>query len=104
MCRYCHSVMRKKPMVPRIRPRATPESNSFRTTPNQSLSRNSPRAIARITSVVACDPELPPLEMINGKNIARMAAFSISPLALHCGCRQHFAEKQDDQPGCTFLY
>jgi hypothetical protein len=67
-------------MVPRIKPSESPDSNSFRTTPNQSLKRNSPRAIARITSVVACEPELPPLEMIKGRNIARMAAFSISLL------------------------
>ena len=33
-----------------------------------------------MTSVVACEPELPPLEMIKGRNMARIAAFSISPL------------------------
>ena len=35
-------------------------------------------ASARITSVDACDPELPPLEMINGTNNARTTALAIS--------------------------
>jgi hypothetical protein len=70
----------ENPIVPRTRPSDNPERSSLRTTLNQSRNRNSPRAIARMTRVVAWDPELPPLEMIKGKNIARIAAFSISPL------------------------
>jgi hypothetical protein len=44
----------------------------------QSRRRTSPRAIARITSVDACDPQLPPLEMISGTNAASTVTRSIS--------------------------
>jgi hypothetical protein len=67
-------------MPPRMRPSERPAANSLRTTRSQSRKRTSPTAIARMTNVVDCEPELPPLEIISGKNIARIAAFSISPL------------------------
>ncbi len=70
--------MRIKPIDPRIDPSARPASNSRRMTRNQSRRRNSPSAMARMTSVVACDPELPPLEMISGTKSASTTAFSIS--------------------------
>ena len=59
-------------------PSARPAPSSRRITRHQSESFTSPSASARITSVDACDPELPPLEMISGTNSARMTAFSIS--------------------------
>ncbi len=61
-------------------PSQAPEPISRRNTFHQSRSFTSPTAIARMISVVACEPELPPLEMISGRNIASTAAFSISPL------------------------
>ena len=55
-------------------------------TRHQSRSRTSPSAIARMTSVVACEPELPPLEMMSGMNsastTARAISFSKKPIAL----------------------
>ncbi len=42
--------------------------------------------MARMTSVVACEPELPPLEMMSGMNsantTARAISFSKNPIAL----------------------
>ena len=38
----------------------------------------SPKAIALITSVAACEPELPPEEIIKGTNNASTTAFAIS--------------------------
>ena len=50
--------------------------------------------------VAACEPELPPLEMISGTNSARTTAFAISLLEeAHRRRGQHLAEEQDDQPG-----
>src|SRR6202521_3533726 len=72
------AVIRRNPMVPRIVPRARPASTSRRMTRHQSRTYTSPSAIARMTNVVACEPELPPLEMISGTNSARTTAFSIS--------------------------
>ena len=46
---------------------------------HQSRSFNSCSASARMTSDVACEPELPPELMTSGMNIASTAAFSISP-------------------------
>ena len=65
-------------MLPRIAPSASPANTSRRITRHQSRSFTSPSASARITSVDACDPELPPLEMISGTNSARTTAFAIS--------------------------
>ena len=60
--------------------------NSRRTTRHQSRSLTSPSAMARMTSVVACEPELPPLEMMSGMNsastTARAISFSKKPIAL----------------------
>ena len=67
-------------MAPRIAPNESPDCNSSRTTRHQSRKRTSPSAIARIINVEACDPELPPLEMIKGKNSASTTAFAISLL------------------------
>ena len=41
-------------------------------------SPTSPSASARMTSVDACEPELPPLEMMSGTNSASTTAFEIS--------------------------
>src|SRR6185503_12693226 len=59
----CHAVMRTNPMVPRIPPSNKPDPNSRRITRHQSRSVISPSAMARMIKVVACDPELPPLDM-----------------------------------------
>ena len=47
-------------------------------TRHQSRSRTSPSAMARMTSVEACEPELPPLLMISGMNSASTTARAIS--------------------------
>src|SRR6266852_5909620 len=70
--------MRAKPIEPRMDPSASPLASSRRMTRNQSRSRTSPSAMARITSEVACDPELPPLEMMSGTNSASTTALAIS--------------------------
>ena len=54
--------------------RQVPARSSRRNTRHQSRSRTSERASARITSVVACEPELPPLEMIRGMKSASTTA------------------------------
>ena len=51
---------------------------SRRITRHQSSSLTSPSASARMTSVDACEPELPPLEMISGTNSASVTALAIS--------------------------
>ncbi len=48
-------------------------------TRHQSRSLSSPSARARTTSVDACEPELPPLEMMSGTKSARTTARAISP-------------------------
>ena len=65
-------------MLPRIAPSARPASSSRRITRHQSTSPTSPSASARMTSVAACEPELPPLEMMSGTNSASTTAFEIS--------------------------
>ena len=72
------TVMRRKPIAPRIVPSASPAAISRRITRHQSRSVTSPSASARMTSVDACDPELPPLEMMSGTNSARTTAREIS--------------------------
>ena len=58
-----------------------------------------------MTSVVACDPELPPLEMINGKNMRQdRCLLDLAVVTLHRGCGQHLAEEKNDQPGRAFFY
>src|SRR5437879_7901796 len=51
-------------------PKPNPVKISRRQTRHQSRRRTCPSAMARITRVVAWDPELPPLLMINGTNRA----------------------------------
>jgi hypothetical protein len=46
---------------------------------HQSAARISPSAIARMTSVDACEPELPPVETIIGRNSASSGTASIWP-------------------------
>ena len=70
--------IRRKPIAPRMHPSASPENNSRRITRQMSASLSSPMASARITSVEACEPELPPLEMMSGTNRARTTARAIS--------------------------
>ncbi len=65
-------------MLPRIAPSERPASTSRRITRHQSRTPTSPSARARMTSVAACDPELPPLEMIRGTKRASTTAFWIS--------------------------
>ena len=73
-------------MAPRMPPSARPAPISRRITRHQSRSVTSPSASARMTSVEACDPELPPLEMISGTNsastTARAISFSKKPIAV----------------------
>src|SRR5438067_210285 len=59
-----HSEMRRNPITPRMEPRMTPWNSSRRTTRHTSPNASSRTASARMTSVDACEPELPPLEMI----------------------------------------
>ena len=66
------------PMTPRMAPKVTPAASSRRMTRHQSRSRISPNAIARMTRVVACEPEFPPLLMISGMKRASTTARSIS--------------------------
>src|ERR1051326_4521118 len=73
-----HSATRKIPIAPRIAPNEKPARISRPATRHQSRSVTSPSAMARTISVEACDPELPPLEIINGKNNANTTALAIS--------------------------
>ena len=66
------------PSVPRTNPSPSPERNSRWITRHQSRNRTSPRAIARMTRVVACEPEFPPLEITSGMNNASTTAREIS--------------------------
>ena len=72
------SEIRRKPTEARMAPSKSPERISRPATFHQSDKRTSPSAIARITRVLACDPELPPLEIIKGTNNARTTALAIS--------------------------
>src|SRR4051794_28058978 len=78
--------MRTNPITASTRPNPRPARNSRRMTRHQSRSFTSPSAIARMTRVVACEPEFPPLEMISGMNsastTARAISFSKKPIAL----------------------
>ena len=65
-------------MTPRVLPIATPCINSRCMTRHQSASVTSPSAMARMTSVLACEPELPPLEMMSGMKTDNTTAFAIS--------------------------
>lgn len=57
----------------------TPEMTSRPNTRCQSRSFNSRSASERMTSDAACDPLLPPLEMISGTKSASTTACAISP-------------------------
>src|SRR5204863_3895952 len=57
------TLMRRNPIVPSTNPSDKPANTSRRITCHQSASVTSPSAIARMMSVAACEPELPPLEM-----------------------------------------
>src|SRR5437879_2024026 len=72
-------VTRVKPIIPSTEPRKRPDENSLRMTCHQSRKVTSPSAIARIIKEEAWEPELPPLEMINGTNNASTTALAISP-------------------------
>ena len=54
--------------TPRIAPRVMPVGTSRSATFHQSRRRSSRRARLRISSEVACEPELPPELMISGMN------------------------------------
>ena len=59
----------------------------------------SPSARARMISVAACEPELPPLEMISGTKRASTTVRAICGLEeAHGRGREHLADEQDDQP------
>ena len=91
-------------MLPRMAPSASPANSSRRITRHQSASLTSPSASARMTSVEACDPELPPLEMMSGTNSARTTAREISSSnSAHRRGGQHFAEEQRRQPAGALL-
>jgi len=60
---------------PQTTPRIRPETISRRMISHQSLSFTSPTARARTTSVAACEPLLPPLEMMRGTNRPRRPPF-----------------------------
>lgn len=75
----CHSMILPNPINPRTPPNIRPDAISFFITYHQSLSFKSPNAIALMISEAACEPELPPLEMMSGTKSAKTTAFSISP-------------------------
>ena len=55
--------------------------------------------MARMTSVDACEPELPPLEMISGMKIASTTARAISASnRLIAGGGEHLADEQHREP------
>ncbi len=71
-------VMRRKPTAPKIAPSENPALISRFATNHQSRNFNSPSAIARITSVEACEPELPPELITSGMNKFSTIALAIS--------------------------
>ena len=73
-----HIEIRRNPIVPRMVPSANPENTSRLITRHMSARVSSPTARARITSVEACEPELPPLEMMSGTKSASTTARAIS--------------------------
>jgi hypothetical protein len=84
-------------MLPRIAPRERPAKISRRMTRHQSRTPTSPRASAQMTRVAACDPELPPLEMMSGTNSARTTAFEIS------SSNAPISDEEGRQPSRTLL-
>ena len=62
----------------KVPPNKSPDLNSLFIILHQSLIEISSNAIACIINVAACDPLFPPLEMINGMNVARITTFAIS--------------------------
>ena len=70
--------MRMNPIDPSIPPSVSPENISRRITYHQSFGDSSFSAIARMISVAACDPLLPPLLMISGTNIVSTSTLSSS--------------------------
>ena len=92
--------MRTKPDAAEDASRARgPAKISRRMTRHQSRSPTSPSASARMTSVDACDPELPPLEMMSGTNSARTTRLRDLVLeGAHRRGRQHLAEEQRGEP------
>ena len=77
---------------------------SRRNTRHQSFSSTSRNAIARMISVVACDPELPPLDnnqRQENRQHRRLLNFLFE--ITHRGRREHFAHEQDDSHGARFF-
>ena len=69
----------RAPMDAEDRPEREPGEDLAAQRPATSRARRtSPSAIARMTSVEACEPALPPLEMMSGMNSARTTACAIS--------------------------
>jgi len=71
-------VILRKPMRPRTPPSTRPVRTSRRMTRHQSPSLSSPTASARMMSVAAWEPELPPLLMMRGTKMASTTARAIS--------------------------
>ena len=69
--------MRMKLTVVRAMATRMPTRNSRQRTLNQLLSSISPTAIPRMTSVLACEPQLPPVSISMGMKAARIAAWLI---------------------------
>ena len=63
---------------PNVTPRTTPISNSCFNTCSHWPGPTWPKAIARVISVAACDPELPPVEMHSGTNRLRTSTAAIA--------------------------
>src|SRR5216117_829973 len=81
--KYCsptmaHAPTRTTPITPRIAPNESPACTSRLITRHQSCNVTSPSAMARIINVDACEPELPPLDTIRGRNSASTNAFASS--------------------------
>ena len=95
---------RRKPMMPKCCTNNKPEIISRLKTRHQSLMLISPTAIACIIRVEACDPLLPPLEIIKGTNKPALHGFSYFILKIsHGSSGKHFTKKQNNQPNNSFL-
>ena len=70
--------MRMNPITASIVPKSSPDNISFFITYHQFFSLNSSSANERIIKLAACEPEFPPLEIINGTKRASTTALDIS--------------------------
>ncbi len=71
---------------------------------HQSAMVTSPSAMACMIKVEACEPLLPPLEMIKGIKVASITTLAISVLEmLHSRDGDQFTKKKNNQPDDSFF-